>query len=198
MVAEVCLGNVGAIAARVSRFARNNQDCQLIEMCSLVDTLLIDHETVCPRRETITLLGLKESGGMSSTFSAGVRWRLDGESGAGELLILAPVGYLQTADQRLEKIQTSESNPNSRLRNFSAGDGPANALWFLEHGPVPVRRYGASGGRRFGGVPATPVLADASRSHLRGCPIEQGERLRCQVATVVRHVRQRGRAEWSF
>src|SRR5262249_10544426 len=48
MVAEVCLGKVGAIVAReVSRFARNNRDWhQLIEMCSLVDTLLIDQEAV--------------------------------------------------------------------------------------------------------------------------------------------------------
>jgi DNA invertase Pin-like site-specific DNA recombinase len=48
MVAEVCLGKVGAVAAReVSRFARNSREWrQLIEMCRAVDTLLIDHETV--------------------------------------------------------------------------------------------------------------------------------------------------------
>lgn len=53
MVAEVCLGKVGAVAAReVSRFARNNRDWQqLIEMYRVVDTVLIDQETVCaPRR----------------------------------------------------------------------------------------------------------------------------------------------------
>jgi DNA invertase Pin-like site-specific DNA recombinase len=48
MVAEVCLGKVGAVAAReVSRFARNSRDWQqLIEMCRVVDTVLIDQETV--------------------------------------------------------------------------------------------------------------------------------------------------------
>src|SRR6202011_4957014 len=48
MVAEVCLGKVGAVAAReVSRFARNSRDWQqLVEMCRVVDTLLIDQETV--------------------------------------------------------------------------------------------------------------------------------------------------------
>ncbi len=48
MVAEVCLGKVGAVAAiEVSRFARNNRDWhQLIEMCGRVDTLLIDHEAI--------------------------------------------------------------------------------------------------------------------------------------------------------
>src|SRR4051794_11442032 len=47
-VAEVCLGEVGAVAAReVSRFARNSRDRQrLVEMCRVVDTLLIDQETV--------------------------------------------------------------------------------------------------------------------------------------------------------
>ena len=53
MVAEVCLGKVGAVAAReVSRFARNSRDWQqLIEMCRVVDTVLIDQETVyTPRR----------------------------------------------------------------------------------------------------------------------------------------------------
>ena len=48
MVAEVCLGKVGAVAAReVSRFARNSRDWQqLVEMCRVVDTLLIDQEAV--------------------------------------------------------------------------------------------------------------------------------------------------------
>jgi hypothetical protein len=48
MVAQVCLGKVGAVAARdVSRFARNSWDWQqLIEMCRVVDTVLIDQETI--------------------------------------------------------------------------------------------------------------------------------------------------------
>ena len=47
-VAEVCLGKVGAVAAwEVSRFARNSRDWQhLVEMCRVVDTLLIDQEAV--------------------------------------------------------------------------------------------------------------------------------------------------------
>ncbi len=48
MVADVCLGKVGAVAARdVSRFARNSRGWQqLIEMCRVVDTVLIDQETI--------------------------------------------------------------------------------------------------------------------------------------------------------
>lgn len=59
MVAEVCLGKVGAVAAReVSRFARNNRDWQqLIEMCRVVDTVLVDQEAVyAPRHGNDRLL----------------------------------------------------------------------------------------------------------------------------------------------
>ena len=65
MVAEVCLGKVGAVAAReVSRFARNSRDWQqLIEMCRVVDTVLVDQETVYAPRQgnDRLLLGLKGS-----------------------------------------------------------------------------------------------------------------------------------------
>jgi DNA invertase Pin-like site-specific DNA recombinase len=59
MVAQVCLGKIGAVAAReVSRFARNSRDWQqLIEMCRVVDTVLIDQETIyAPRHGNDRLL----------------------------------------------------------------------------------------------------------------------------------------------
>lgn len=54
MVAEVCLGRVGAVAAReVSRFARNSREWQhLVEVCRVVDTLLIDQDTVYAPRQS--------------------------------------------------------------------------------------------------------------------------------------------------
>jgi len=65
MVAGVCLGKVGAVAAReVSRFARNSREWQqLIEVCRIVDTVLIDQETVYAPRQgnDRLLLGLKGS-----------------------------------------------------------------------------------------------------------------------------------------
>lgn len=53
MIAEVCLGKVGAVAAReVSRFARNSKDRQqLVKMRHVVDTVLINQETVCALRD---------------------------------------------------------------------------------------------------------------------------------------------------
>ena len=59
MVAEVCLGKVGAVCTReVSRFARNSRDWQqLIEMCRVVDTVLVDQETIyAPRQGNDRLL----------------------------------------------------------------------------------------------------------------------------------------------
>ncbi len=65
MVAEVCLGKVGAVAAReVSRFARNSRDWQqLVELCRVIDTVLIDQDTVYAPRQSNDrlLLGLKGS-----------------------------------------------------------------------------------------------------------------------------------------
>lgn len=65
MVAEVCLGHVGVVGAQeVSRFARNSRDWQqLIEVCRMVDTLLMDQEVIYDSRNSNDrlLLGLKGS-----------------------------------------------------------------------------------------------------------------------------------------
>jgi DNA invertase Pin-like site-specific DNA recombinase len=65
VVAQVSLGRVGGVAAReVSRFARNSREWQqLMEVCRVVDTLLVDQETVYSTRlsNDRLLLGLKGS-----------------------------------------------------------------------------------------------------------------------------------------
>ena len=70
MVAEICLGQVGAVAAReVSRFARNSREWQrLVEVCRVVDTLLIDQETVYTPRQSNDrlLLGLNRPDSQST------------------------------------------------------------------------------------------------------------------------------------
>ena len=155
MVAEVCLGKVGAVAAmEVSRFARNNRDWhQMIEMCSLVDTLLIDHEGIYdPRRPNDRLLlGLK--GSMSEyeldllrQRSLEARWA---KARRGELVIQAPVGYVKTADQRLEK------DPDLRVQHLidlifakflELGSARQVAMWLIEHRiEVPTKRRSAVG-----------------------------------------------------
>ncbi len=63
LVADVSLGKVGAVAAReVSRFARNSREWQqLVEVCQVFDTLLIDQKGIYTPRHgnDRLLLGLK-------------------------------------------------------------------------------------------------------------------------------------------
>lgn len=149
MVAEVCLGKVGAVAAReVSRFARNSREWQqLVEVCRVVDTVLIDQEMVyAPRLSNDRLLlGLKGSLNeyeLDLLRQRSVEARRE-KARRGELLQAAPVGYIKTEDQRLEK------DPDLRVqqaillvfRKFvELGTVRQTLMWFLEHGlRVPAR-----------------------------------------------------------
>src|SRR5271167_1263007 len=108
MVAEVCLGHVGAVAAReVSRFARNSREWQqLVEMCRVVDTVLIDQETVYAPRQSNDrlLLGLKGSLNeyeldLLRQRSLSARYE---KARRCELIVGAPIGFVKAGD-RLEK-----------------------------------------------------------------------------------------------
>jgi DNA invertase Pin-like site-specific DNA recombinase len=126
MVAEVCLGRVGAVAAReVSRFARNSRDWQqLVEVCRVVDTVLIDQETVyAPRASNDRLLlGLK--GSLNEYELDLLRQRSlearHAKAKRGELIIIAPVGYRKTEDQRLERIPIGGSRRRSAWCSISS------------------------------------------------------------------------------
>ncbi|HEY7158639.1 MAG TPA: recombinase family protein [Gemmataceae bacterium] len=149
MIAEVCLGHVGAVAAReVSRFARNSRDWQqLVEVCRLVDTLLIDQESVYSPRQSNDRLLLGVKGSLNEYELDLLRqraWeaRLE-KARRGELVVAAPVGFVKTEDQRLEK------DPDLRVqealclvfRKFEEiGAVRQTLLWFLEEElPLPAR-----------------------------------------------------------
>ena len=149
MVAEVCLGRVGAVAAReVSRFARNSREWQqLVEVCRVVDTVLIDQEMVyAPRLSNDRLLlGLKGSLNeyeLDLLRQRSVEARRE-KARRGELIVSAPIGYIKSEDQRLEK------DPDLRVqqvillvfRKFAElGTVRQTLMWFLEHGlEVPTR-----------------------------------------------------------
>jgi len=152
MVADVCLGKVGAVAAReVSRFARNSREWQqLVEVCRVVDTLLIDQETVYAPRQSNDrlLLGLKGSLNeyeLDLLRQRSVQARRE-KAKRGELVISVPAGYIKTAGQRIEK------DPDRRVREainlvftkfLALGSVRQTLSWFLEHDlQVPVRQTG--------------------------------------------------------
>jgi DNA invertase Pin-like site-specific DNA recombinase len=149
MVAEVCLGKVGAVAAReVSRFARNSREWQqLVEVCRVVDTVLVDQEMVyAPRLSNDRLLlGLKGSLNeyeLDLLRQRSVEARRE-KARRGELIVSAPVGYIKGEDQRLEKDPDLRVQQTILLvfRKFAElGTVRQTLMWFLEHGlEVPTR-----------------------------------------------------------
>jgi DNA invertase Pin-like site-specific DNA recombinase len=150
MVSEVSLGKVGVVAAReVSRFARNSREWQqLVEVCRIVDTLLLDQDTVyAPRHSNDRLLlGLKGSLNeyeLDLLRQRSVEARHE-KARRGELLVAAPVGFLKTDDQRLDIDPDRRVQEAIRLvfRKFQElGAVRQTLLWFLEEGlQLPTRR----------------------------------------------------------
>ena len=143
MVAEVSLGRVGAVAAReVSRFARNSREWQqLVEVCRIVDTVLIDQETVYTPRASNDrlLLGLK--GSLNEYELDLLRQRsLEARRAMarrGELLVSAPVGFRKSEERRFEKDPDRRVQEAIRLvfdQFERIGSVRQTLLWFHEHG----------------------------------------------------------------
>ncbi len=146
LVADVSLGRAGAVfSLEVSRLARNNRDWhQLLELCGLTDTVIVDADgTYDPRSlNDRLLLGLK--GTISEAELGWLRQRayegLLAKARRGELVFPLPVGYVHTPEGRIEK------HPDQRLQaalglvfqQFAALGSARQVLLWFRHEALPL------------------------------------------------------------
>ena len=116
LLALLCDGKVGAVfSVEASRLARNGRDWHtLLEFCSVVGALLIDADGIYDPTQINDRLLLGMKGTISemelATFRQRAQAALEQKAKRGELFRRVAVGYVRTADDRLEK------DPDERVR----------------------------------------------------------------------------------
>ena len=158
LVAEVSLGRVGAVfGLEVSRLARNNRDWyQLLDLCALMNTLIVDAEGIYDPRQLNDrlLLGLK--GTMSEAELGWIKQRANegllAKARRGELILGLPVGYEKSRDHRIEKTSDRRVQKaiESVFKKFTElGSMRQVLLWFRQElVELPVMEDDAQLGHR--------------------------------------------------
>ena len=140
LVGAVCAGAVGAVfCIEASRLARNGREWHhLIELCGLAGTVIVDPD------------GIYDPGVMNDRLLLGLKGTM-----SEELQYRLPVGYLWTADGRMEKdpdqrVQQTLSRVFSKM--IELGSVRQVLLWFRGEGmQLPRRIQDQPGGRTIWG-----------------------------------------------
>ena len=169
LVAAVCAGSVGSVfCIEASRLARNGRDWHhLIDLCALVNTLVVDHDGVYDPRliNDRLLLGLK--GTMSEYELSLLRQRglaaRDAKARRGELRFALPPGYCWDELGRIvidpdERVAEAIGLLFRKFREL--GSARQVFLWAIETGvKLPVLRQSSIGSRIEWRAPAYHTVA---------------------------------------
>jgi len=163
LVAEVCTGEVGAIfCIEASRLARNGRDWHhLIELCGMTGAVVIDPDGVYDPAivNDRLLLGLK---GTMSEFELNLLRQRSFEAirqkaRRGELRFALPVGYLWTAQGKVEMEPDQRVQQALRLvfsKMTELGSVRQVLLWFRrERVPLPMRAFDPPGAQTVWNLP---------------------------------------------
>jgi DNA invertase Pin-like site-specific DNA recombinase len=157
LLGAVCAGAVGAVfCIEASRLARNGREWHhLIELCGMTGTVIVDPDGIYDPTlmNDRLLLGLK---GTMSEFELNLLRQRSAEAirqkaQRGELQFSLPVGYVWTAEGRIEKepdlrVQQALSLMFSKMTEL--GSVRQVLLWFRREGiPLPMRSQDQPGGR---------------------------------------------------
>lgn len=155
LLALLCEGGIGAVfCIEASRLARNGRDWHtLLEFCRLVDALIIDEDGIYDARLANDRLLLGMKGTLSemelSTFRQRSQEAAMQKARRGELFMSIAIGYVRSADNRLEmdpdrRIRKALELVFRKFREF--GSIRQVLMWMRqERIELPAILYGAAG-----------------------------------------------------
>jgi len=155
LLTAICTGGAGAVLAiEASRLARNGRDWHtLLEFCTLVNTLIIDEDGIYDPKLTNDRLLLGMKGTFSELELSILRQRsqeaLRLKAGRGDLHTSVAVGYVRSADDRLELDPDKRVREALHLafRKFAEfGSVRQVVIWLCDEGlKMPIVVYGPRG-----------------------------------------------------